>query len=283
MFRFQFTFAPVGHFFILKNNNMGAVKSKQIVFITGAFVHHSCWDNWRKFFDERGYETIAPPRLYKDGANAEALRKRQPEDVNLATLTLDRLINYHAEIVSSRPEKPIIIGHSFGGMMTQVLVNRGLAAAGVAIHSFPPQGIFPYEFSFFKAAWRALGLFTPIRKTYLMSFETWQYAFVNGMPLEEQQEAYDQLTIPESKTVSRGGLTKAASVDWSRPHVPLLLTAGGQDTIIPAHLNRRNFNRYPQNGSVTEFKEMPDRNHFVLGQPGWEGDAQFVYDWIQKQ
>lgn len=263
---------------------MGQVTSKQIVFITGAFVHHSCWDGWRNFFEARGYTTIAPPWLHKEGPDAATLRARQPNDVDLALLTLDKLLDYHAGIVSSRSERPILIGHSFGGMMTQVLLNRGLAAAGVAIHSFPPQGIFPYEFSFFKAAWRALGLLTPVKKTYLMSFSTWQYAFVNGMPLEEQQKAYDKLTIPESKTVSRGGLTKAASLDWHKPHAPLLMTAGGQDTIIPAHLNRRNFEKYPQgNGSITEYQEMPDRNHYVLSQPGWEKDAQFVYDWIQRQ
>ncbi len=135
----------------------------------------------------------------------------------------------------------------------------------MAIHSVPTQGVFPYEFSFLKAGWKSLGLVTSLKKTYLMSFKDWQYAFVNGMPLEEQQAAYDQFTIPESKTVARGGLTSAASVDYNKPHPPLLLTSGSTDTIIPAHLNNRNFKRYKQNGSVLEYKKFEGRNHYVIG------------------
>ena len=131
------------------------------------------------------------------------------------------------------PEKPIVIGHSLGGLITQIIVNRGLAAAGVAIHSVPPFGVFPYEFSFLRAGWKALGLFTSLRETYLMSFADWQYAFVNGMTLDEQKSAYLQNTIPESKTVARGGLTKAAKVDFKKVHPPLLLTSGDKDNIIP--------------------------------------------------
>jgi pimeloyl-ACP methyl ester carboxylesterase len=257
--------------------------TKQIVFITGAFVIHHCWDEWAAWFQAKGFSTVAPPWPYKDGPSAAALRNRQPNDVDLALLTLEQVVNHYENVIRSFPEKPIIIGHSLGGLITQILVNRGLAAAGVAIHSIPPQGVFPYEFSFLKAGWKVLGLFTPLRETYLMSFKDWQYAFVNGMPLEEQKAAWEKFTIPESKTVARGGLSSAARVDFKKPHAPLLLTAGSTDTITPAHLNRRNFKAYHKNGSVLEYKEFEGRNHFVLGAPGWEGDAQFVHDWLVKQ
>jgi pimeloyl-ACP methyl ester carboxylesterase len=164
--------------------------------------------------------------------------------------------------------------------MTQIFVNRGLAAAGVAIHPVPPLGVFPYEFTFLKAGWKSLGVFTDLDETYMMSFEDWQYAFVNGMPLEEQQAAYEKYAIPESKTVSRGALSGAANVDFKKPHAPLLITAGDTDHIIPAHLNHRNFNAYETEGSVTDYKVFSGRNHFVLGQPTWKEDAAFIYDWI---
>ena len=166
--------------------------------------------------------------------------------------------------------------------MTQIIVNRDLAAAGVAIHPVPPQGIFPYEFSFLKAGWKALGFFTSLEKTYLMSFKDWQYAFVNGMALKDQKEAYEKYTIPESKTVARGGLTSAAKVDFKKPHPPLLITSGSEDTIIPVHLNVRNYNRYHKNGSVLDYKEFAGRNHFVLGQPTWREDADFILEWLEK-
>ncbi len=102
----------------------------------------------------------------------------------MAALTLAEVIDSYVKVVKSFPEKPIVIGHSLGGLMTQIIVNRDLAAAGVAIHPVPPLGVFPYEFSFLKAGWKALGLFSSLKKTYLMSFKDWQYAFVNGMAAE---------------------------------------------------------------------------------------------------
>jgi pimeloyl-ACP methyl ester carboxylesterase len=261
---------------------MSTIKTKNIVFITGAFVTNACWDEWRIYFESKGYSTIAPPWPYKNGT-ARELRDRQPNDVDLATLTFQQLLDHYIAIVKSFPEKPIVIGHSLGGMMTQVICNRGLAAAAVAIHSIPPLGVFPYEFSFLKAGWRVLGVFTSLKKTYLMSFKTWQYAFVNGMPLIEQKATYEKYTIPESKTVARGALSSAAKVDYKKPHPPLLLTAGTEGTIVPAHLDRRIYKKYKKgNGSIIEYKEFPGRNHFVLGQSTWKEDADYILDWLNR-
>jgi pimeloyl-ACP methyl ester carboxylesterase len=255
--------------------------SKQMVFVTGAFVHNSCWDEWETYFENEGYTTIAPAWPFKIGSPS-ALRERQPNDTDLAALTLKELVNHYANIVKEFPEKPIVIGHSLGGLITQIILNRDLAAAGIAIHSVPTLGVFPYEFSFLKAGWKSLGLFTSIKKTYMMSFSDWQYAFVNEMQLDEQKAAYERYTIPESKTVARGGLTSAAKVDYSKAHAPLLLTSGSIDTITPAHLNLRNFKKYEKNGSVLDYKEFEGRNHFVLGQATWKGDADYVLDWINQ-
>ena len=260
---------------------MKQITTKNIVFITGAFVSSDGWKEWQSYFESKGYTTIAPSWPFKNGTASE-LRGRQPNDTDLAALTLTELVDHYANIVKKIPEKPILIGHSLGGLITQILVNRDLAAAGIAIHPVPPQGIFPYEFSFLKAGWRALGIFTSLKKTYLMSFKTWQYAFTNEMPLEEQRKAYENCTIPESKTVARGGLTSAAGVDFKKPHPPLLITSGSIDNIIPAHLNLRNFKRYKQNGSVLDYKEFTGRNHFVVGQPTWREDAQYIADWLQN-
>jgi pimeloyl-ACP methyl ester carboxylesterase len=256
-------------------------KTKTILFVTGAFVNNSCWDEWKTYFESKGYETLAPAWPFKSGT-AAALRSRQPADTNLADLTLTEVIDHYADIAAQLPEKPIIIGHSLGGMITQALVSRDLAAAAVAIHPVAPQGIIPYEFSFLKGSWKSLGLFTSIKKTYLMAFKDWQYAFVNGMSLYEQQKAYERLTIPESKRVLRGGLTSAAKVDFKKKHAPLLITAGEKDNLIPPHLNYRNFKKYKKNGSVLEYKVFPGRNHHVLGQPTWKEDADYILNWISN-
>lgn len=265
-------------------NTLAKINSKTILFVTGAFVSHTSWNEWRDYFVSKGYKTVLPSWPHKDASTVE-LRKRNADgkDIQLAQLTLDELVNHYAHIAKSLPEKPIIIGHSLGGLITQILINRDLGAAGIAIHSVPTLGVFPYEFSFLKAGWKSLGLFTSTKKTYLMSFKDWQYAFVNTMPLEEQKKAYELYTIPESKTVARGGLTSAAKVDYDKPHAPLLLTSGDLDTIIPAHLNKRNYNRYNKtNGSVLEYKEFKGRNHYVLGQSMWKEDADYILDWISR-
>ncbi|HKY63405.1 MAG TPA: alpha/beta hydrolase [bacterium] len=257
---------------------MENIQSKHVVFVTGAFVTNRGWEPWQNYFESKGYKTLAPPHPHKDGDPAE-LRRQHPHSP-IAQNRLAAVIDHYADVIRSLPEKPILIGHSLGGCITQVLVNRDLAAAGVAIHSIPPLGVFPYEFSFLKAGWRALGYLTSTKEDYLMSFETWQYAFTNGMPLEEQRKAYEANAIPESKLVARDGLTDAAKVDYDKPHVPLLLIGGSADTIAPAHLNRRNFAKYKKNGSVIEYKEFPGKNHFVLGLPTWHEEADYVLNWL---
>ena len=260
-----------------------SITTKNIVFITGAFVHNSSWQEWQKYFESKGYNTIAPAWPFKDAPTAADLRNRQPDDTDLAALTLTELVDHYANIAKSLPEKPIAIGHSLGGLITQILVNRDLVVAGVAIHPVPPQGVIPYEFSFLKAGWKSLGLFTSLKKTYLMSLSDWQYAFTNGMSLADQKASWEANTIPESKTVARGGLTSAAKVDFNKPHPPLLITSGSEDNILPPSLNIRNFKAYKKdNGSVTDYKEFPGRNHYVVGQPTWKEDADYILDWLDK-
>ncbi|MGN6439418.1 MAG: alpha/beta hydrolase [Agriterribacter sp.] len=260
---------------------MKAKETKTVIFVTGAFVTNKGWRGWQNYFESKGYTTLAPAWPFKEGTVKE-LRDRQPNDTDLATLTLAEVVDHYANIIKNLPEKPIIIGHSLGGLITQILINRDLGVAGVAIHPVPPQGVFPYEFSFLKAGWKALGLFSSLKKTYLMSFKDWQYAFVNNMPLEEQRKAYEENTIPESKTVARGGLTSAARVDFAKAHAPLLITAGEIDNIIPAHLNYRNYKRYKQNGSILDYKVFKGRNHYVLGQDTWKEDADYILDWLNN-
>jgi pimeloyl-ACP methyl ester carboxylesterase len=256
---------------------MTTIKSKTILFITGAFVNHACWDNWKTFFESKGYKTIAPPWPGKEG-DPLTLRARHP-DKALAAISLSDVLKKHIDIIKALPEKPILIGHSAGGLMSQLLMNKGLAAAAVAIHPAPPQNVVPYEFSFLKSTNKALGFFTPINESYMMSFEKWQYAFTNEMSFEDQKNAYYAIATPESKRFIRSGLTSLAAIDFKSPYVPLLILAGSKDHCIPTHLVKRVYERYKKNGSTIEFKEK-DRNHFVLGLPTWKEDAEDILNWI---
>jgi pimeloyl-ACP methyl ester carboxylesterase len=254
--------------------------TKTVIFITGAFVTHHGWDPWIAYFNSKGYNCIAPPWPYKD-ASADILRKRQPDDTDLAGLRLSDLLDHYIDIVKKLPEKPIAIGHSLGGLITQLLLNRDLVAAAVAIHSVAPQGVISFEPSFIRSIWKPLGLFTSIKKTHLMSLKEWQYAFTNGMAPEEQKKSYEENTIPESKQVLRDTLTSAAKVDFTKPHAPLLFIDGTADNIVPASLNYSNFMKYQNGNSITDYKEFEGKNHFVLGLPSWKDEADYILAWIE--
>ncbi len=253
---------------------------KTILFITGAFVSNESWNNWRDFYEAKGYKTLAPPWPHKNDT-AEKLRQRHP-DLEIASIRLQQLINFFEEIARSFSEKPIIIGHSLGGLIAQILNQKGLAAAVVAIHSVPPQGILSFKFSFLKAGWGPLGFFTSTKKTFLMTFPQWQYAFTNGLSFELQKKGYEELAIPESKLVVRDTVTAVSKVDFSKSHRPILFIAGDADHTIPYQLNLENFKKYSDKSSITDYKLFSGRNHFVLGQPGWQEIAIYISEWLEK-
>ncbi|MFN8414660.1 MAG: hypothetical protein U0Z26_19945 [Anaerolineales bacterium] len=116
-----------------------------------------------------------------------------------------------------------------------------------------------------------------------MTFERFQYAFVNDMPLNEQRAAFEKYVVPESRAIPRQSLTSVGKVDFTKEHTPLLLIAGGNDHIIPPSLNKTNYEKYKSNSSMTDYKEFPSRNHFLLGQKNWEEIADYCMDWIASK
>jgi pimeloyl-ACP methyl ester carboxylesterase len=268
----------------VKGFNVDSLKdentSRTVLFITGAFVTNSGWEEWRKYFEEHGYTTYAPPWPFKD-ATAADLRARHP-DGQLASLTFEQLVDSYAAFAENLQEKPILIGHSTGGLIAQLLLQRGLGVACVAYHSVPPKGVLTLKWSFVKSVTPAFGLFKSKKKTYLMSLKHWQYAFTNGMPLDEQKKSYDQNTTPESRRVARGAIGKHAKIYLKKPHLPLLFVSGDQDHIMPASLNQKNYRKYKDENSIIEYKEFPGRNHFAMAQPGWREDADYILSWIGK-
>src|SRR5882672_3115170 len=155
-------------YYLRQTRNMGKTLPTSIVFITGAFLGNNCWDEWKLYFESKGYKCIAPAWPYKDAA-PEELRNRHP-DAAIASNRLVDLTDYFAAVINSLPDRPIIIGHSLGGLIVQLLLQRGLGAAGVAIHSFAPRGVRTLNFSFLKAWWESIGFFGSAKRTYLIPF-----------------------------------------------------------------------------------------------------------------
>ena len=250
--------------------------SKTIVFIHGMYMIPSSWEKWIPYFEAKGYKCYAPAWPGRD-LPIEILRQKclAPE---LSKLGLKEVTAALAEFIGSLPEKPILIGHSMGGLIVQLLLQKDLAAAGVAIDSAPPMGVLTTKWSFLKSNFPHITPFVSQNDPIRMSFKRFQYTFVNDLPLTEQQRAYSKYVVPESRRIPRQSLT--ARVDFRKPHAPLLLIAGSSDHLIPASLIRTNYKRYSSSPSVTVFKEFPGRTHYIIGQENWEEVASYILEWL---
>lgn len=254
------------------------MNSKTIVLIHGMFMTPLCWEKWIPYYESKGYRVFAPAWPGRD-KSVEELRKAHP-DPELAKLKLNHIVDHMEAFIKGLNEKPAIIGHSMGGLAVQILLQRDVAVAGIAIDPAPPAGVFTTEWSFVKSNFPAINPFL-LSQPVQMTFEHFQYAFANSLPLDEQRAAYDRYMVPESRGVPISSLGDAGKVDFSKPRRPLLITAGEKDHIIPASLNRSNRNKY-KTPSVTDFKEFAGRDHFLIGSRGWEEIADTCLDWLGK-
>jgi pimeloyl-ACP methyl ester carboxylesterase len=255
------------------------MKTKTIVFIHGMYMNSLCWEKWITLFQAKGYRCLAPDWPGRDKP-VEVLRKNHP-DPQLGRLTLSGVLDHYADTIRTLNDKPILIGHSMGGLAVQLLLQRDIAAAGVALDPAPPMGVFTTKWSFLKSNWPHITPFVSGSRPIEMSFERFQYTFVNTMPLAEQRAAYERYVTPESRRVPRESLT--ARIDFTKPHPPLLLIAGSDDNIIPASLVRSNHRKYRRSPSITEFKEFAGRTHFIVGQKNWEEVANHILAWLDEK
>lgn len=254
--------------------------TKSVVFITGTFLGNNCWNEWKLYFEDKGYSCVAPAWPGKD-ASPEVLRNRHP-DAAIATNRLGNLTEYFADIVNGLPEKPTMIGHSLGGLIVQLLLQRGLGLAGVALHSFPPLGLMPSNISFLKAMWGAMGFFTSSKKSYMTSFKKWNRLVANDMTCEEQKHLFYSYATPESKLIVRDSFKCVAKIDFEKKRDPLLLISGGRDQIISSSLNFSCYEKYKMSNSITDYKDFEGRNHLVFGDAGWKEEADFILYWLQS-
>ena len=261
--------------------------ASRIIFIHGAWMTPLCWDGWVRFFEGRGFRCSAPAWPLRDAPIGD-LRASPP--AGLARLGIADIVDHYAALISAEKTPPILIGHSFGGLFVQILLDRGLGAAGVAIDPAPPKGVSPLRASSIRANAGVLLTWRGWQRIVRMSFAQFQYAFVNAMSRPEQQEVYEKHVVPESGRIFFQ--TAFAPVDRQSPIAvdfrntlrrPLLIIAGGADTIVPASVNRVNHGAYLKAGSPTDYKEFAGRCHWTIGQPGWEEVAHYAAGWLAER
>jgi pimeloyl-ACP methyl ester carboxylesterase len=254
---------------------------KEIMFIHGMFVTPLCWENWIQSFEDAGYVVSAPAWPLHDGS-VEELRQESRLEA-LGQLTFEQVLNHYREILRKKTTKPILVGHSMGGLFAQILLSEGLGQAAVVIDSAAPKGIFVTNLSFLRSNAGVFNVYADPFSPLQMDLEDFSYAFVNAQPQEEQAQAYNRFYVPESRRVGRGPLTKYAKVDFSKPRGPLLMIAGGADHIIPAELNYKNFKSYKNTPGVTDFYLMSGRDHTTIVSPGWEKVVSATQNWLEQQ
>jgi len=253
-----------------------------ILLIHGLWVTPSSWEKFKGYFEGRGHNVIASPW---PGINKDvAAMRRNPS--GLFGIGIEEVVAHYSRIIRSLPEPPIIVGHSYGGLITQLLIDRGLGAAGVAIDSVPPKGILVLPLSTYLALTPAFLQPSTFKKTFIFTFKKWWQVFANTLPEAEARVEYEREVIPASgRSIFQAALSNVtpnslATVNFKNSsRAPLLLIGGEKDVIMPAALNRKNFKKYQGSSGVTEYKEFPGRSHYIIAEKGWEEVAQYALDW----
>ncbi len=255
-----------------------ATSSKTIVFIHGLFQNPLGWTEWKKYFEANGYTCYTPAYPYHEGNPADLRKNIDPK---LGSLTFGQVIDSLAAFIDRLPEKPILIGHSMGGLAVQKLIEMNKGVAGICIDAAPPKGIFSFKWSFLKAN---LPTVNPFKGNSVCSptVKWFHYAFCNTMTMEQTAIEYNKFVVPESRNIPRSSTKKDGHIDFKKPHQPLLFIAGEKDHIIPSSLNKKNFNAYKDVNSKKEFKEFPGRTHYICGQENWQEVAGYILDWVKK-
>ena len=260
--------------------------ARTIVFLHGAWVTAACWERMQPWFEARGYSTLAPNWPGKDRP-VEAIRA---DPSPLKGLGIAEIVASYEAVVRGLPEPPILIGHSFGGLFTQILLDHGLGAAGVSIDPAPPKGVWPFELTALRALTGALTRYLLGSRVVRWSFDSFRYAFVHLLALDEARAAYDRHVVPETGRIffqSAMAMVNPRSptrVDFQNAtRAPLLIIAGGSDRIVPPVINRRNFQAFSTSTATTDFREFPGRNHWIIAQDGWQEVAEHIAAWLDAQ
>jgi pimeloyl-ACP methyl ester carboxylesterase len=253
-----------------------------IVLINGLWMTALSWEKWVKRYTDQGFRVIARSWPGMD-TDIDELRR---DPARIAALGIFEVVDHYERIIRELDSPPIIIGHSFGGLMTQILLDRGVGAAGIAIAPAPVKGVLFLPFSTLKVTFPALSNPTNNHRAVSLTPEQFHYAFANNLSDEDSLAAYNRYAVPGPDHL----LFQTALANFN-PHAPttvnfenegrapLLLISGGQDHVSPPSVVEATFKLYRNSKSVTEYKEFPERTHFTLGQVGWEAVADYAIDW----
>lgn len=253
--------------------------SKTIMLVHGAYVTPDCWTSFRKHYENQGYSVLVPAWPYFDKSVADLQRR---PDRRIAVLTIRDLVDHFDKQIRALPEPPILIGHSFGGLIVQMLLDRGLGAAGVAIDAGPPRGVLP-SLRAIRSALPVLLAWRGWSRILTMSLHSFSKTFANTLPAAQVKATYERYIVPApGRIFFQAALGIGNGVTFRNPkRPPLLLIAAAKDRTSTTSMVRSMYNKHKRALSRTDMVEFQDFSHWLIAESGWEQVADKAIRWAE--
>jgi len=256
-----------------------------VVFIHGLWLLPSSWDRWAGVFEAAGYAPVTPG--WPDDPETVDEANAHPEV--FANKTVGQVADHYAAVIGKLDKKPAVIGHSFGGLLTQIVAGRGLSAVSVAIDAAPFRGVLPLPFSALKSARPVLGNPANRHRAVPLTYDQFRFAFANALDEDEARQLYETYAVP----ASGAPLFQAAAANlnpWTEARVdtanpdrgPMLIMSGEKDHTVPRSISDAAYEKQQRNEGVTEFVEMPGRGHALTIDHGWRDVAHTALGFVQR-
>ena len=260
-----------------------ATRRTPILFIHGLWLLPSSWDRWGPVFVDAGYASLCPG--WPDDGHTVVEANAKPGA--FAHKTVGQMADHYAAIIGKLDRKPVVIGHSFGGLLTQILAGQGLATASVAIDAAPFRGVLPLPA--LRSTAPALDNTAHRHCAVPLTFEQFRYAFANTIAAGEAEDLFETFAVPASgapifqaAAANRNPRTEAKVNSANADRGPMLIISGGKDHTVPMHVSGAVYGNQKRNPGVTEFVEMPDRGHSLTIDAGWREVANIALAFVKR-
>lgn len=259
------------------------MKPDTIVLVHGFWVTPRSWEHWISHYRDRGFRVVAPPY---PGFEAE-VESLNADPAPVEALTVPAVLSGLEKLIRAMDRPPIVIGHSAGGAFTQILLDRGLGAAGVAVNSAPTEGVVVVPLSQARSLFPVLKNPANRHRAVGLTYPQWRYAFTNTFPEDQAHATFERYHVPASGRVVWSGLLDNLRpghgdtfVDYrNRDRPPLLFLSGESDHLMPPKVQQANAGRYTSHGVAAEVTVFPGRSHLMTAEAGWEKVADHALDW----
>jgi non-heme chloroperoxidase len=256
-----------------------------VVFIHGLWLLPSSWDRWAALFEQAGYAALTPG--WPDDPETVEQANAKPEV--FAHKTVGQIADHFSDVIAELKRKPAVIGHSFGGLLTQIVAGRGLASVSVAIDPAPFRGVLPLPISALKSSRPVLGNPANRNRAVPLTYDQFRFAFANAVDEEEAKDLYTTFAVPgsgvplfQAATANLNPWTEAKVNTKNPERGPLLIIDGEKDNTVPWAIANASFKKQKRNDAVTEIVEIPNRGHSLTIDSGWREVADKALDFVKR-